>query len=156
MLPRPARPDEAADLTELALRSKGHWGYDRDFLDACRAELTIEPAEVEARRVTVAEADERVVGFYTLDGDPPVVGLGQLFVDPGAIGAGIGRALWRHAVATAAAHGSTALTIDSDPFAEGFYLAMGAVRTGAVPSGSIPGRVLPRLVFRTARDATVG
>ena len=25
---RPARPAEAADLSELALRSKGHWGYD--------------------------------------------------------------------------------------------------------------------------------
>ena len=36
---------------------------------------------------------------------------------------------------------------ESDPFAEGFYRAMGAVRVGDVPSGSIPHRNLPVLRF---------
>jgi GNAT superfamily N-acetyltransferase len=147
MLLRPARAEEAAHLSELALRSKGHWGYDADFLAACRAELTIAAADVVARRVTVAEVDGRAVGFYTLDGDPPVVELGQMFVDPAHIGAGVGRALWRHAVEVARDAGVTSFTIDADPYAEAFYLAMGAVRTGTVPSGSVGGRVLPRLTF---------
>ena len=30
---RPARPGEAAALSDLALRSKAHWGYDQAFLD---------------------------------------------------------------------------------------------------------------------------
>jgi hypothetical protein len=34
---RPARPDEATDLSALAMRSKAYWGYDDDFLRACRA-----------------------------------------------------------------------------------------------------------------------
>jgi SAM-dependent methyltransferase len=37
------------------------------------------------------------------------------------------------------------LTIDADPHAEAFYVAMGAARVGESPSGSIPGRMLPRL-----------
>jgi hypothetical protein len=35
--------------------------------------------------------------------------------------------------------------IDADPFAEGFYLAMGAERIGEVASDALPGRMLPQL-----------
>ncbi len=139
-------------LSALALRSKGHWGYDEEFLAACRDELTIPPDEVLARRTTVAELDGSVVGMYTIDGAPPVAELGQMFVDPEHIGRGVGRALWTHAVGRARAEGIHTLTIDADPFAEAFYLAMGATRTGSVPSGSIPGRVLPRLTFSTSGE----
>ena len=31
---REARPDEAELLSELAFRSKAHWGYDAEFLEA--------------------------------------------------------------------------------------------------------------------------
>ncbi|MFC4859317.1 GNAT family N-acetyltransferase [Actinophytocola glycyrrhizae] len=147
---RPARPGEAALLSALALRSKGHWGYDDAFLAACRDELTIAEGEVAARRTTVAELDGTVVGMYTLDGGPPAAELGQMFVDPGHIGRGVGRALWTHAVECARAAGIHTLTIDADPFAEAFYLAMGATRTGSVPSGSVPERELPRLTFSTS------
>jgi len=143
---RPARPDEAALLSALALRSKGHWGYNDSFLAACKHELTIRRGEMATRHVTVAEVDGAVAGHYTIDGDE----LGQLFVDPAHIGRGVGRALWTHAVGAARALGIHTLAIDSDPFAEGFYLAMGATRVGSVPSGSIPGRELPRLNFTTS------
>ncbi len=33
---RPAQPEEAALLSDLALRSKAHWWYDADFLASCR------------------------------------------------------------------------------------------------------------------------
>jgi GNAT superfamily N-acetyltransferase len=142
---RAARSDEARLLSELALRSKGSWGYDQAFLDACRAELTLAPEEVETRRVTVAEHDGQVVGFYALAGEPPQGTLEDLFVEPDHIGTGVGRALWDHAVAAARALGFARLTLEADPGAEPFYLAMGAHRIGSVPSGSIPGRFIPLL-----------
>ncbi|HRQ24481.1 MAG TPA: hypothetical protein PLF42_13725, partial [Anaerolineales bacterium] len=61
---------------------------------------------------------------------------------------GVGRALWAKAEALALAAGLTVIGVDSDPFAEGFYLAMGAERIGEAPSGAIPGRMLPRLEKR--------
>ena len=69
----------------------------------------------------------------------------MLFVDPPAIGSGAGRLLYRHVLETAGRLGFTRLTIDADPYAEPFYLAMGARRIGTAPSGSIPGRMLPLL-----------
>jgi GNAT superfamily N-acetyltransferase len=127
---RAARPDEAALLSALALRSKAHWGYDEAFLEACRAELTIGPEDVEARRTTVAISDGVVVGFSSLEGAPPVGEVGALFVDPPAIGSGVGRLLWRHLALCARRDGFVSLTIDADPDACGFYLRMGAVRRG--------------------------
>ncbi|MGW3656897.1 GNAT family N-acetyltransferase [Streptomyces sp. NPDC005151] len=144
---RPARRSEAGALTELALASKGHWGYDEAFLASCRDELTVYPADIERRRTTVAEEDGRVLGFTTLDGAPPEGALGMMFVAPDTLGRGIGRLLFEHTVAEARRLGFVRLTIDADPNAEPFYLAMGAVRIGSTPSGSIPGRELPLLEY---------
>jgi len=59
---RPPRPDELAALTELCLRSKAVWGYDRDFIDACRGELTMTAVDLSSSHLQVAERDERAVG----------------------------------------------------------------------------------------------
>jgi N-acetylglutamate synthase-like GNAT family acetyltransferase len=150
---RPGRREEAGLLSRLALRSKAHWGYDQAFLDACRAELTLTPEEVLANRVTVAERDGQVIGFYALAGTPPVGILEDLFVEPEHIGASVGRALWSHAMVTARTLGFERITLEADPGAEPFYLAMGARRCGSVPSGSIPGRVLPVLEIAVAEVA---
>ncbi|MFI6846847.1 GNAT family N-acetyltransferase [Kitasatospora sp. NPDC050467] len=146
---RPARPDEAEQLSALALRSKAYWGYDAAFLEACREELTLDAAGIERRRTAVAEGGGRVLGFITLVGAPPQGELGMLFVEPDTIGRGVGRRLVEHLRAQATALGFRRLTIDADPF----YLAMGATRIGTTPSESIPGRELPLLALEiTAAD----
>jgi GNAT superfamily N-acetyltransferase len=147
---RAARPDEAAELSALALRSKAHWGYDQAFMESCRDELTLSPEQIVPHRTQVAvsnepELDGRLLGFGTIEGEPPAGELGMLFVDPPAIGSGVGGALFAHLSALALDLGFHRLTIASDPNAEPFYLARGAVRIGAVPSGSVEGRVLPLL-----------
>ena len=157
---RAARPEEAGELGALALRSKAHWGYDAAFMEACREELVIPPDQVALRRTYVAvsrgsdadpsapgERRERILGFGTIEGEPPAGELGMLFVDPPAIGRGVGGALFSHLAAVAVEAGFHRLTIASDPNAEPFYLAKGAVRIGGVPSGSVPGRTLPLLAF---------
>jgi N-acetylglutamate synthase-like GNAT family acetyltransferase len=141
MIIRPARPDEAAALSELALRSKAHWGYDAEFLARCRTVLTLRSDEIEDRRTVLAEEDGQVQGFYTLDDDE----LGNLWIDPAHLRKGVGRRLWDHAVGTARALGLKELFVVADPHAEGFYRAMGAVRIGEVPSEIEPGRQLPQL-----------
>jgi GNAT superfamily N-acetyltransferase len=153
---RPARADDAGALSDLALRSKAHWGYDQDFLDRCRAALTFPPAEISGRRFVVAATAGHMIGFYSLDGDPPDGELGNLWLEPTRIGSGLGRQLWLHAVDTARATGFVSLRIDADPFAEGFYLAMGARRVGETPSDVIAGRVLPALRYDLDQQTTDG
>ncbi|MFI2612828.1 GNAT family N-acetyltransferase [Kitasatospora sp. NPDC018619] len=147
---RPARPEEAAQLTGIALRSKAYWGYDEAFMAACRAELTVDAGLIERSATAVAEEGGQLLGFVALSGVPPTGSLDLLFVEPGAIGRGVGRALFERARGLAAALGLRRLTIDSDPNAEPFYRAMGATRIGSAPSGSIPGRELPLLALDVA------
>jgi GNAT superfamily N-acetyltransferase len=153
MLIRAAAAAEAEILSELAMRSKAHWGYDEAFLAACRDELAMRSAEIEPRRTTVAEHNGSILGFVTLEGVPPEGILGMMFVEPHAMGRGVGRRLFEHVVATAQELGFERIRIDADPNAEPFYRAMGAVRIGTTPSGSIPGRMLPLLAVTITDQA---
>jgi len=60
-----------------------------------------------------------------------------------AIGRGLGRTLFRHALETAAEGVLETLLIECDSHAEGFYLAMGATHVGHRRSDA--GRWLPLL-----------
>ena len=150
---RRARPDEAETISDLAVRSKGHWGYDPAFLEACRDDLALTPEEVAASPVYVLENEHGIAGFYSLHvHDGGLAELDDLFVAPEAIGTGAGRRLWQHATATAFALGCTEMDIQSDPHAEGFYRAMGAHRVGDLESTVTPGRMLPLLRYALSRE----
>lgn len=141
---REARPDEAVLLSELALRSKGHWGYDAAFLEACRADLTLTPQDVATSASFVCESEAGVLGFSRVVlMDERTAELDALFVDPSAIGMGAGKLLWERSVAAARELGAQDLVFQSDPHAEGFYLSRGALRIGEAASALIPGRSLP-------------
>jgi GNAT superfamily N-acetyltransferase len=144
---RPARPEEAPRLSELALRSKAFWGYDAAFLERCRVELEVRAERLAALRAHVFEREDRILGFFTLAGDPPEGELVHLYVDPQAIGGGVGAALFRAARNIAQREGFRRLLIHSDPNAAPFYSRQGARQVGQVESGSIPGRLLPLLAL---------
>jgi GNAT superfamily N-acetyltransferase len=146
---RPAVPAEADALSRLALRSKGYWGYDEEFLAACRVELTLRPEQCDGVHTVVAERGDALLGFYRLAGEAPVAELADLFVDPTVIGRGVGATLLADAVDRARALGVSRLVIDADPHAAGFYVRMGARRVGSVASSSIVRRQLPRFELVT-------
>lgn len=137
---RAARPGDAALLSDLAFRSKAHWGYSGEFMEASRKALTVHGTCTDP--TFVAEIDGKAAGFYQLrDGE-----MEMLFVEPDLMGSGVGRTLWEHAVETARDLGWRQILILSDPYAEGFYLAMGAERVGEAPSDVFGAeRPLPRL-----------
>jgi len=142
---RRARPEESTELSALAERSKAHWDYDADFVARVRAELTLRAEDIEAHDVWVLEDEPgAIVGFHRVIAGEPAI-LEDLWLDPTAIGAGLGRRLWEHAVAIARAGGASALELDAEPNAVGFYRRMGADVIGETPSSVVPGRKLPRM-----------
>ena len=148
---RRAHPDEADALSALAGRSKAHWGYDAVFLEQIRDAMTLHPDEIGRHEVWVLEsASGAPIGYHrVILGDPAE--LEDLWVDPSAIGFGAGRRLFEHALEIAGRGGASALEIDADPNALGFYERMGAVRIGDTPSTLIPGRSLPRMRIEVGR-----
>lgn len=141
---RRAVPDEAALLSELAMRSKAVWGYGPEFMAACRDELTLSRDDVTTHETFVVDEDGVPLGFYNLERlDNNQVELGYLFLEPEAIGQGLGRRLIEHAKTRARAAGFSTMVIQGDPHAEGFYRAAGGRLIGSKQSFSIPGRLLP-------------
>jgi GNAT superfamily N-acetyltransferase len=138
--------DECATLSALCLRSKAHWGYDAEFVEACRPYLRIEPHCVEAHHAFVAlDHEDRIVGVCQIDPDNASGNLDLLFIEPGQIGTGVGRVLFQEAAQRLREAGETVMTILSDPDARGFYEAMGAVFVEDRPSDVFDGRTLPWL-----------
>jgi GNAT superfamily N-acetyltransferase len=141
---RRASPEEADTLTALARRSKAAWGYDAEFMDRVSDAMTLTAADIDAHEVWVLEDEAGVVGFIRVILSDQAE-LEDMWVEPAGMGAGYGRRLFEHAVGVARAAGASALELDADPNAVGFYERMGVARIGETPSTLIPGRSLPRM-----------
>lgn len=143
---RAALPEDAGQLTELALAAKASWGYDAAFMARCRDIMTISPEAVARHPYYLIEnGDGEILGFYGFDLADGLLTLDWLFVAPVAQRLGLGRRLFHHAAAVARAGSYGYFRIISDPHAEAFYLHLGAQRCGSAPSDLHPGRFLPVL-----------
>jgi GNAT superfamily N-acetyltransferase len=142
---RRARPEEAAHLRDLAHRSKAYWPYSAEFLSAVEPLLQLDAGDVLAHEVWVLELQDAVVGWHRVTLHDERAELEDLWLEPALIGTGLGRILFEHAVTVAAAHAANRLEWDAEPYAEGFYLAMGGEEIGRSPSAAQAGRTLPRM-----------
>jgi GNAT superfamily N-acetyltransferase len=122
-----ALPHQAAELSAIALKAKGHWGYSSAQLERWRTEfLTITAEYIAANQVWVAcVAAPRPVGFAALERHGGQAVLEHLWVLPDYIGKGVGRRLFEHVAAAV-----PRFTFTSDPHADDFYYRMGAQKIG--------------------------
>jgi GNAT superfamily N-acetyltransferase len=146
VLIRPARPDEAAALTALAVRSKAHWPYPAAFLARFARTIGLTPEVVAANDVHVLERDGVVRGFVTVLHRGDVAVLDDLWLEPAEIGRGSGRLLFEHAAHRAAVGGARVLEWEAEPGATGFYERMGGETVGWAASPL--GRGLPVMRLR--------
>ena len=148
-----ARPEDAEALTEIAFAAKRHWGYPERWIQSWRDVLTISPELIAANVAYAAMENDRTLGVYLLTTENDGLDLGHLWILPEAMGRGIGRALFEHAVEQARGLGFSKIEIEADPNVEGFYLHMGAERIGTNFS-EVDGtrRELPLLVYQIAAE----
>jgi ribosomal protein S18 acetylase RimI-like enzyme len=78
----------------------------------------------------VAEADEILVGFYTIQERNRNAWIENLWVLPEYSGMGIGKRLFLHAQSHSRLNGHLILQLEADPNAQGFYEKMGMYRIG--------------------------
>lgn len=142
---RRAVPEEAGLLRDLAHRSKAYWPYSPEFLAAVEPLLELDGRDVAEHEVWVLEVDGAVVGWHRVTLHGARAELEDLWLEPSAIGTGLGRLLFEHALGVAATHGASRLEWDAEPYAEGFYRAMGGREVGRTPSAAEAGRTLPRM-----------
>ncbi len=125
-----ATPEQAAELTRIALAAKAHWDYPQRWLEIWRPQLTFKPQYFEENVGWVAVFNEGPIGFYTLQEKDGTASIGNLWVLPEYMGKGVGRALFLHAVELSRGRGNTVLQLEADPNAVGFYEKMGMNNVG--------------------------
>jgi GNAT superfamily N-acetyltransferase len=144
---RPARPQDAQALTDLAVRSEAHWGHDATFMDTFRRIYAVTPAFIERNPAFLAEDARGLAGFYALVPEEGGLSLEYLFLEPDRLGEGLGRTLWQHMAAHCRAQGIREVRLVCGPEPKAFYLKMGAVETGEIESLVRPGRKVACMAF---------
>ena len=128
---RPARVDEKSALEALQWRASLIWEADRAWLLANPHVIELPVGQIEAGRVFVAEADDRLLGFcVVLRRDSEQSELDGLFVEPDAMRSGLGARLVDQAARMAIADGARGLFVIANPSALAFYLRCGFEITG--------------------------
>jgi predicted N-acetyltransferase YhbS len=152
------RPATAADIEEInviTLAAKAHWGYAQDQINAWRDDLLTRVESLAERPTLVAIENGSLIGVAQVDPTTTPWELVSCWVAPSHMRRGVGRALLRAIASEVACAGQDSLHIDSDPNAESFYLALGALRVGELPA-AIPGapdRVRPQLRLAISQAA---
>lgn len=143
-----ATPEMSGRLTEIAHASKAYWRYPERYLRAWKDELTFRPEFIAENPVFVVRKGSEVVACCAVVTAGARASLEHLWVLPEAIGTGAGRKLFEHAADCARRAGARELEIVSDPYAAGFYVRMGARKTGE-RHGELEGRprILPIYTF---------
>ncbi|MGN9794981.1 GNAT family N-acetyltransferase [Streptomyces sp. OZ13] len=136
--PPAIRRATARDATRLTRLVRGSGAYQGHYA-AMVAGYRVGPDYIETHEVFAATGeDARVLGFYSLVLPSPALDLmpelDLMFVADDAQGLGIGRLLVEHMRGRARAAGIDAVRVVAHPPAEGFYLSVGARRTGTVPA----------------------
>jgi GNAT superfamily N-acetyltransferase len=107
--------------------------------------LTLDAGDIDRDAVQVLETDGARIGWYRVRFHEHAAELEDLWLEPRFIGHGHGRTLFEHAMQVARDGGADSLEWDAEPFASGFYEAMGGREIGRSPSAVVPGRTLPRM-----------
>lgn len=142
-------PDNADELTELLYDSRSVWDYPKDYAEASKPLLRLTPSFIAENPVFHMLESNRPIAFYSFSRAEFGMELNNFWVAKDCIHKGIGKILWLHAIEEAIANGWRKFFILPDPGAEGFYIKMGAVRTGEVLPSRLPsGPRFQKLIYQ--------
>jgi len=145
-----ALPTDSQTLKEIAILSKGYWGYSQELMAKWAQGPIITPQSIAVAVVYKGVLESSIVGWYRLwDGSKTAL-LDDLWVLPAFIGQGIGRSLFQHAVSQARSSGSLSIELDADPNAQAFYEHMGCYKVDEKLSDWL--RPIPRMRYDLTPD----
>jgi GNAT superfamily N-acetyltransferase len=122
---RRVEPDEGPRLKEIAIASKGFWGYEPEQVRGWADQGDYSPQRLREQIVFVAENEGTAIGWSLLIPKGEVGWLEDLWIEPAWMGKGVGSALFRHTATHARELGATRLEWEAEPNAVGFHEKMG-------------------------------
>ncbi len=122
---RPGDVAEGARLKEIAIASKGFWGYEPERVREWADRGDFSPRRLRELTVFVAESKGVAIAWASLIPKGEVAWLEDLWVEPDWIGQGVGTRLFQHAAQRARLGGARTMEWEAEPNALGFYERLG-------------------------------
>ena len=155
---RNAKIEEDEILTGISFKSKGYWGYPKEYFNIWTNELTISAEYIRNNDVFVYTNDGVIIGYYSiieLKDDVEISNikirkgfwLEHMFIEPCFIGKGIGTILFQHMKERCKKRCIHELGILADPNSKGFYTKMGCEYKSEYLS-TIKNRTTPYLLLK--------
>lgn len=138
-----AKPNDAAQLSEISYKSKSYWGYPEEWLQKWKDDLIISSDYISNNEVYKAELDNSIIGFCAIEQKENYFEIIHLWLLPKFIGYGFGASLLNETIRKVVPPKSL-IRVESDPNALGFYQRQGFRQISKVESYP-PGRYLPML-----------
>ena len=138
---REAQAQDQRELTRLCVRATIHAGQDEAFIDRIMPVLTISLPMIGSGCVQVAQNESGEIAGVAVVMPTALLGIAllySLYVEPAEWKRGAGRELFGAAAVRARALKAGALMIYANPWAQGFYERLGAVRIGEGPFAYSP------------------
>src|SRR5262245_17588021 len=103
---------DSAQLKELAVAAKAHWGYTEEWMARWAQWINISEAFIQKYEVYKLMEGEYPLGWCALLLNDDYAHLEDLWVRPERIGTGLGRILFEYAANRARAGGATRMDLD--------------------------------------------
>lgn len=87
---------DCENLTELAIRSKRHWGYSKEAMELWNVNLTMTEEFLNSHTVIKATLEDDIVGFFALEEIQPTTRIAQYWVDTPFMRKGYGSAMFKY------------------------------------------------------------
>lgn len=126
MIFEPARVEDIDELSDVAIRSKRHWGYSKEAMELWNQNLTITEDFLKSHTVIKATLEDEIVGFFALEEIKPVTRIAQYWVDTPYMRKGYGTVMYNYLKDYLKLRNVEKVTLVLDPNGLAFFEKKGA------------------------------
>src|SRR5690606_41703078 len=87
---------DSEELTDVAVRSKRHWGYSKEAMELWNENLTITENYLKEHTVIKAVREDEIVGFFRLEEIKPTTRIAHFWIDTPYLSKGYGSYLFKY------------------------------------------------------------
>ncbi|MFV0305218.1 MAG: GNAT family N-acetyltransferase [Moheibacter sp.] len=117
---------DTEELSNVAIRSKRHWGYSKEAMELWNQNLTITEGFLKTHTVIKATLEDEIVGFFALEEIKPTTRIAQYWVDTPYMRKGYGSAMFKYLKEFLNQHHVEKATVVLDPNGLAFFEKKGA------------------------------
>ncbi len=126
MIFEPATVKDIDELSEVAIRSKRHWGYSKEAMELWNQNLTITEDFLKSHTVIKATLEDEIVGFFALEEIHPTTRIAQYWIDTPYMRKGYGTVMYNYLKDYLKMRNVEKVTLVLDPNGMAFFEKKGA------------------------------